>query len=517
MKNTEKKSRLDIARVRANLRLAKLPLAAIPNALSLAIISAVLLIVARPGQAQNEHVLYNFCSEPNCTDGGDPSGSLISDGDSNFYGTTFGGGTFGYGTVYELSPNGSGGWNETVIYNFTGGIDGSRPSQAGVIFDSTGNLYGTASMGGANGLGVVFELSPAEGGGWKETVLYNFGGGGEYPENGLIMDSTGNLYGSDNAQGAFELSPSGGGWVEQAIYDFNTDYYYAGLTMNAAGSIFGAAYDPDNVFEISSNGDGGWTPSVIHIFTGAPKDGNAPEGTPVLDKAGNVYGTTTTGGAKNYGAVYKLTLVTTGEKKGTWTEKILYSFKGGTEDGTSPWGGVVLDSSGNIYGTTSVGGKYGDGTVFELVADGSSYKEKILWNFNGVDGANPFASLTLDSGNIYGNTSAGGSGGNGVIFEVNPSGKAAPTTTALTSSLNPSISGEAVTFTAVVTPAPFDGETITFKHGATVLGTGLLSGGSASFTTSTLNVGTTTVDAVYGGDGDSDASTSNIVKQVVEK
>jgi uncharacterized repeat protein (TIGR03803 family) len=193
------------------------------------------------------------------------------------------------------------------------------------------------------------------------------------------------------------------------------------------GDIFGVA--PSTVFQLSPDGKGGWNPSVIHTFTGGTKDGSAAQGAPKPDRAGNLYGTTSSGGAKNNGTVYKLSPILTGKKKGTWTEKILYSFKGGTKDGGGPQAGVVLDAGGNIYGTTVNGGKSGDGTVFELVAPvgKAAYKEKILWSFNRTDGAYPYASLIVDSAdNLFGTTAGGGTGapcpagGCGVTFEVIP-------------------------------------------------------------------------------------------------
>jgi hypothetical protein len=188
--------------------------------------------------------------------------------------------------------------------------------------------------------------------------------------------------------------------------------------------------------------------------------------------------------------------------------------------------GIVLDAGLNIYGTNGTlegGGSFGDGMVYELLAPvgTGSYKENILFTFNGKDGSGPLANLTWDgAGNLYGTTAGGGllgngMGANGTVFEVNPS--AAATTTTLASSPNPSTSGEAVIFTAAVTPAPPDGETVTFMDGSTELGTGTLSGGSASFTTSALAVGTSKITAVYGSDFDFGGSTSNTVKQVVKK
>jgi uncharacterized repeat protein (TIGR03803 family) len=346
------------------------------------------------------------------------------------------------------------------------------------------------------------------------------------------VDAAGNLYGttynSDGGSGSvFELSPSGSGWTEKEIYTINAstaEGMYAGLTMDAAGNIYGTSGSA--VFELSPNGKGGFNPTVIHTFVPNTKDGFDAEGTLVLDKAGNLYGTTEWGGANNTGTVYELSPET-----GTWKENILYSFPSSPKgQGTHPWGGLVFDADGNLYGTTTSGGlsfeycQYNCGTVFELVApvDGGSYKEKVLWEFNLFDGQNPLASLILDhAGKLYGTTESGGTApGNlyGTVFEVNPS--AAATTTTLSSSPNPSTHKQTVTFTAVVTSnaaAPPSGETVSFMKGTTVLGTGTLNGGSASFTTSTLAVGTTSVTAVYAGDLNFVGSTSNTVAQVVEK
>src|ERR1700687_1271155 len=360
---------------------------------------------ARPALPQTETVLHSFTYD----DGAYPESNLTFDGAGNLYGTTLlvGGGV---GSVYELSPNGSGGWNETVLYQFTGGADGGLPF-CPVIFDSVGNLYGTAEEGGAYGNGVVFELSPV-GASWKETVLYSFAGGtdGAHPVTGLIMDQAGNLYGTTLYGGTsyngivFELSPSGGVWTERVIY--NVDTSDAGLTMDAAGNIFGAGLT--TAFELSPNGKGDWNPTVLHTFSqGGRKYLYGVNGTPVLDKTGNLYGTRYGGGGN--GTVYKLS---PGEK-GKWTNQVLVSFT----NFTGPWAGVVLDATGNIYGTSLRGGTYGDGTVFELVAPvaAGSYTEKVLWSFNGADGWYPRSGLILDSaGNLYCTTFEGGSGRYGV-------------------------------------------------------------------------------------------------------
>ncbi len=228
-----------------------------------------------------------------------------------------------------------------------------------------------------------------------------------------------------------------------------------------------------------------------------------------MDAQGNLYGTTYYSGAYGNGTVFKVD--TTGR------ETVLYSFAN-NPDGANPYAGVVLDAKGNLYGTTFRGGAYSDwGTVFKVDATGS---ETVLHSFaDGLDGGHPYAGVVLDSqGSLYGTTYMGGASIYGTVFALLKS--AAATTTTLTSAPNPSTYAEAVTFTAVVSGgagAPPDGETVTFMNLKTVLGTGTLSGGSASFTTSTLPVGTHPVKAVYAGDIHCFGSTSNAVKQVVKK
>jgi uncharacterized repeat protein (TIGR03803 family) len=521
--------------------------------LTLAVVSTLLLVALPPAHAQPETVLYNFCSQPNCIDGENPVSSLTPDGAGNFYGTTQLGGANIYGTVYELSPNGVGGYNETVLYSFCSlrnCADGSSPD-SNVTFDGRGNLYGTAYYGGLlasgpfSGYGVVFELSPEprggcpsgsnSGNGWCETVLYSFMSNpdGAFPFSGITWDAYGNFYGTTYGGGSgtgtvYELSPNGsGGWNEQVIYDRGG---YAGLTLDGSGNFFGADdAEYGHVFKLSPNGSGGWNAIILHTFKGSPKDGSGPEGAPVLDSAGNVYGTTVLGGATGgMGSVWKLTPSPSGE----YTEEILSSFI--WKYGANPKAGVVLDSSGNIYSTTAFGivkPPYrenfpcydGCGSVFELAASGSGYEKTSLYTYTFTDGGNPTDTLILLGGNLYGTTYGGGTssycpgtGGCGVVFQLNPSARA--TAVVLTSSPNPSTKGEAVTFTAVVTPSPPDGETVTFYHvGSGVLGTGSLNGGSATFMTSTLPAGTPHIRAVYGGDPIFESSTSNQVKQVVKK
>ncbi len=400
------------------------------SALMLAVLSIQLLIAA-PAQAQTETVLYTFQDSP---DGSASQSSLTFHGGS-FYGTTSNGGPYGYGTVFKLSPNGNGGWDETVLYSFTGRADGAFPERSNVIFDSLGNLYGTTGFGGdltcGMGCGVVFELSRGESG-WTETVLHSFANGadGALPVGGLIMDPAGNLYGNTccgNVGGTvFELSRSGDVWTEQVIYSGFAGGV-SGLTMDPAGNIFGTG--ASTVFELSPNGNSGWNPAVIYTF---PRDRGL--GTLALDPLGNLYGTTAP--ANGPGTVSELSL----GKTGTWKKKNLHVFKGvKAGDGNKPLAGIVLDADGNLYGSTLYGGIYdqdirlGEGTVFELLAPTGghgSYTEKILWSFDETDGALPAGGLILDSaGNLYGTTSQGGVGGiTGVVFEVTPTSCASPTT-----------------------------------------------------------------------------------------
>jgi len=407
---------------------------AISGALTLAVISALLLIAIQPAQAATETVVYSFTGGASS---GIPTGPLVLHGGS-FYGTTqgdsFGVSGAGPGAVYELTPNGGGGWDGSILYTFCSlpsCTDGEYPNNGTVLFDSLGNIYGTTEFGGAYGYGTVYELSPA-GGSWTETVLYSFANGadGGYPDDSLLFDSEGNLYGTvypagpggSGNSGVFELSPSGGGWTETLIYPYPNSGSWAGLTMDGSGNIYGAT--ADTVFELSQNG-GVWTAKTLFTFSNATKDGSSPNSILVFDQAGNLYGTTTFGGKSNNGTVYKLTPVTSGKKKGTWTEKLLYSFKGGTKDGANPYGQVVFDAAGDIYGATVKGGKDGDGVVYELVNEAGKYTEKVLWSFTGTGGANPgaqgWAGLTPDgAGNFYSVAIEGGTDNYGLVFELTP-------------------------------------------------------------------------------------------------
>ena len=256
------------------------------------------------------------------TDGIKPIG-LVFDPAGNIYGTTSAGGAYGGGTAYELTSSGSG-WTESVLHSFGGDGDGSVPYKSVMVFDNAGNLYGTTYFGGSNNVGTVFQLTPS-GSGWIENVIYSFQGGsdGRYPYSGLIFDQSGNLYGTTTDAGTggggtvFELSPSGGGWMYFVLYSFTGPLGYScgpqwALVMDVGGNLYDTtgcdgANNLGNVFKLTKTG-GSWTYTSLHDFTGG-SNGEYPNGV-ALDTSGNLYGTTVnggTGGTYGYGVVWEIT------------------------------------------------------------------------------------------------------------------------------------------------------------------------------------------------------------------
>jgi uncharacterized repeat protein (TIGR03803 family) len=260
-----------------------------------------------------------------------------------------------------------------VIHTFTGGSDGADPLSGFIIVG--GNLYGTASTGGSSGHGVMFKLSLAG----EETVLHEFTGGadGASPEGSLVYKA-GNFYGT---------------------------------------TTLGGVSNAGTVFEVTLSGE----ETVLYSFPGKAGGSNPVAGL-AIDKAGNVYGTTTAGGSSGNGTVFKLAIPTVAG--GPWTGQVLYSFGTGS-DGAIPVAGVTLDPAGNLYGTTSAGGSYGYGTVFEVSPSTPNWTEKILHHFElQNDGGVPYAGLILSSGSLYGAATEGGGGGSnggGTVFKLSPS------------------------------------------------------------------------------------------------
>ena len=270
-------------------------------------------------------------------------------------------------------------------------------------------------------------------------VLHNFNGGddGSTPAAGLTLDRAGNLYGTttgtitDSPSTVFKMSRAGSGWIFSNLYAFNhpndPSEIYAPVVFGPDGRLYGTAYEgaqfnlgavfalqpPATVCRTVSCP---WTLTILHSFDGM--DGTHPDrGNLVFDSAGNIYGTTYAGGAHVQGTVFKLTRSSNG-----WTESVLYSFTGGS-DGGSPESGVAFDNAGNLYGTTSVGGSAGVGTVYELSPSAGGWTETTLYTFTGGDdGANPIGGVAVDAqGNLYGTAARGGTDGVGTAWELSPS------------------------------------------------------------------------------------------------
>ncbi len=364
---------------------------------------AIVLTVLPGSWAITSRKEHKFQNSP---DGSEPASGLVSDGAGNFYGTTDGGGlsTCGFsapfcGTVFKMSSGQDGAWKESVLYRFKGGTDGAAPSGT-LVFDAAGNLYGTTVTGGNDlcneeGCGTVFELSPNENGTWTETVLHRFIGStdAEGPGLGVVFDAEGNLYG-----------PAGGG----CIFECN-----------------------GTIFKLTPHSDGKWTESIIYTFMGG-LDGGFPSAL-VVDGAGNLFGTTISGGVTQSacggcGTVFELSP----SKSEKWEKTILYSFNDGL-DGGSPSSGVVFDGAGNLFGETFDGGSLacpesGCGVVYELIPESGNWKFSVKYTFDGVDGAKgsqPSGGLALDGdGNMYGTTGTGGlktcnnGNGCGTVFKL---------------------------------------------------------------------------------------------------
>ncbi|MGA2355508.1 MAG: choice-of-anchor tandem repeat GloVer-containing protein [Terriglobales bacterium] len=380
---------------------------------------------------------------------------------------------------------------EIVLHTFTGGKDGAAGGNQ-LAIDSAGNLYGTTWDGGNQsaacgayfgypqyaGCGVVFELSPTEGGTWKETVLHTFTGGrdGALPVGGVVLDSAGNLYGTTwfggdskpancNLQGfvpgcgvVYKLTPTAHGpWKETVLHVFKGGsdgaYPYAGVILDSIGNVYGTAMAGGYMFTCNTGGggcgvafeltptlSGEWDETVLYDFTGGTT-GNQVLGRLTFDSQGNLYGVTKEGGDTSAscfgpgypgcGLVYELTPT----PSGPWTETVLHAFTGGA-DGANSTFGVTLDADGNVYGSTASGGDLksyscrqqfipGCGVVFELTQTQGTWNEQVLYTFTGGgDGIEADSPVTLDTyGNLYGTFWSGGGSGNGGVYKLTPTGQ----------------------------------------------------------------------------------------------
>ena len=396
------------------------------------------LVLAAPAWAQTFTVIHNFAGGQ---DGSQPVSGLAIDKAGNFYGTASAGGA-GFGTVFKLVRKNSA-WVLNPLYSFAGGNDGAGPVATPVL-GPNGTLYGSTAAGGGggcskiyeySGCGTIFNLKPGVSAcktalcPWSETVIYHFAGGGDgaYPIGELHFDQSGNIFGTTadylqfvSAGTVFELTPSGGGWTKSLVHRFSTSgsdgqYPASGVISDQASNLYGTTYNGGahgngTVYQLTPSGSG-WSESILYSFSGS--DGTDVAAGLVFDGAGNLYGGTTAGGTGG-GTIFGLTP----SGGGHWTLTVLNSFTGSG----GPASTLIMDSAGNLYGTTTADGAYGAGNVFKLSRAGEGWVYTDVYDFTGgSDGASPIGSLVLDAnGNLYGTAEAGGANGEGVIFELTP-------------------------------------------------------------------------------------------------
>jgi len=412
----------------------------------------VAMLAASPAvHAQTFSVIHNFTGS---LDGSEPSSGLTIDRAGNLYGSTFEGDA-GTGTTYKLSFRGSG-WVVSPLYYYgtqsKGDIPYDRP-----IFGPNGSLYLTVGFGGigpcvtynGTGCGAVVNLQPPITPPvsplvmWLDTPLYKFSGGsdGANPYSGdIVFDQAGNIYGttfnggSTNCGGGcgvvYELVHSGNNWTENVLYSFSGpdgSHPWAGLTFDQAGNLYGTtsgggANNLGTVFELSPS-NGSWTLQTLHTFQGS--DGANPYPGLIFDAAGNLYGASSSMGPNSGGTVFELSPSGNG-----WTFNTLYNFtgpNGGLYPG--PVANLAFDQHGNLYGTTHLDGAFNFGAVFKLTNNGGVWSYTSLHDFTaGLDGGDPRSNITFDAnGNMYGTASEGGTGNPqqcvgscGVVFEITP-------------------------------------------------------------------------------------------------
>ena len=388
--------------------------------------------------SQTQKVLHNFGASG---DGAAPQAALAIDSHGNLFGTTDAGGLGNCGIVFEMSPAGGGNWTETILDTFQNGL---CRSYAPVALDGQGNIYGT-TLFSPQGSGSVFELSPV-GDHWVETLLHNFdtAGDGIEPESGVTLDNAGHLYGTTLQGGAYgfgmvyavTLQPSPSYTILKSFQVPGPTLFYGwypdgSLWVDSSGNLFGVTeaggrYQEGTIFKLAP-GAIQWVESPLYSFKGfRHQDGSEPFYGLIADSQGNLYGTTSSGGSGECnggcGVVFRLSH----DGNGGWTEKVLYAFQGGI-DGEAPFCNVTFDSAGNLYGTTYAGGYrpgyFGFGTVFKLTPQaGDQWTETVLHRFSGgLDGAAPNGGVVIDSvGNLYGTTQLGGTLNLGTVWEVTP-------------------------------------------------------------------------------------------------
>jgi uncharacterized repeat protein (TIGR03803 family) len=361
--------------------------------LGLALVGIVLVASGGATSATTVKTLYDFCSENSCADGSSPLGGLLRDGNGNLYGTTTLGGAQGFGAVFELKRNGDS-WTYQVLHNFCTSCGDSAFPQSKLVLDTAGNLYGTAPSNGELDCGFAFRLSPnADGSKWKLKRLHSFcafDGDGSHPNAGLTY----------------------AGATSGAPYDGVSPLY--GVTIG------GGANGGGTVYEIQPS-DAHWKERVIYSFCpdkGSCSDGAAPQGDLLLDSAGNLYGNTFRGGAAGDGTVFELS-----PRAGRWRQEVLHSFctAGDCLDGSFPEGGLAMDAGGNLFGTTTGGGDEGGGTLYRLARRHGGWDETVLHSFcssDCTDGSSPVAGPLIDAdGSLFGTTEEGGAGA-GTVYRL---------------------------------------------------------------------------------------------------
>jgi uncharacterized repeat protein (TIGR03803 family) len=381
--------------------------------LVLACLPTTAFVATQSVEAQTFHLLHAF----NGTDGANPHASLIRDSAGNLYGTTAQGGIVGLGTVFRVDKT----HKLTVLHSFTGYPDGQHPWSA-LLRDTEGNLYGT-TLDGGTGFGTVYKIDASG----IETVLHSFNGNdGGGPSGSLVRDKRGNLYGA-TAQGftwgtIFKLDPTG---KLTTLYTFTGGADGSGPTGNmvrdATGNLYGTCGSYSTGWGTVWKLDPAGNLTVLHTFDGT--DGQGPSGGLIADATGNLYGTTAQGGSSDAGTVFMIA-----KETGSFT--LLHDFAGGRTgmEGGLPYGTLIRDSEGNLYGTNIYGGggcsarSYGCGTVWKL---DTSNQLTVLTNFGkGNQGKTPYGGVALDkAGNIYGTTSSGGSRHCpmcGTVFKITP-------------------------------------------------------------------------------------------------
>ena len=423
------------------------------------VLSCVLTSVSVPSHAQTLTVLHNFTGG---ADGAYPYAGVVIDRGGNLYGTTNAGGYTGAGctegpgcgTIFKLT-HAQPSWILTPLYTFKGyeNLDGQNPFSR-VVFGPDGALYGTTSAGGSGLGGTVYRVTPQPSGcnatrcPWRETLLYNFLGGNDGAGPlfaDLTFDAAGSIYGTTEGGGGgtcndlsgcgtvYKLTHSGGSWPESVLYRFSQMtvpgfWPYPGVILDNGGNLYGATTFGSTVFELSPSG-GNWIPATLTSFPDFNVDGGTPQGGLISDSAGNLYGTTGVGGPNGGGTVFEL--VRSGNQ---WTLNTLYNFSYTGDccvsSGPGPTSTLVMDASGNLYGTTMMEGAFSEGSVFKLTQSNGNWSMTSLHDFTGgADGGQPLGQVILGpDGTVYGTTTIGGSSigscyqgkGCGVVFAITP-------------------------------------------------------------------------------------------------